>query len=85
MNIANTSLPSQVAALQEAYDGLCIQRGTTAVPYFLIKHTDDTVQLAPLEDWETFFPDTKKVVTSRKFSLYSTNESFKVFISCLRV
>ncbi|TKS71238.1 ATG7 ATG12-activating enzyme E1 [Collichthys lucidus] len=51
----------QIAALQEAYDGLCIKGGTTAVPYFLTKYTDDTVQIAPLGDWDTFFTDAKKV------------------------
>uniref|UniRef100_A0A3B4USY6 Ubiquitin-like modifier-activating enzyme ATG7 n=1 Tax=Seriola dumerili TaxID=41447 RepID=A0A3B4USY6_SERDU len=51
----------QIAALQEAYDGLCLRRETSAVPYFLMKYTDDTVQLAPLGDWDTFFTDTKKV------------------------
>uniref|UniRef100_A0A7N8WUD9 Ubiquitin-like modifier-activating enzyme ATG7 n=1 Tax=Mastacembelus armatus TaxID=205130 RepID=A0A7N8WUD9_9TELE len=48
-------------ALQEAYDGLCIKRGITAVPYFLMKHTNDAVQMALIEDWDTFFTDTKKV------------------------
>ncbi|XP_061543288.1 ubiquitin-like modifier-activating enzyme ATG7 isoform X2 [Phycodurus eques] len=51
----------QIAALQEAYDGLCIKGGTTSVPYFLMKYTDDAVQLAPLAEWATFFPDAQKV------------------------
>uniref|UniRef100_A0A3Q3J1I1 Ubiquitin-like modifier-activating enzyme ATG7 n=1 Tax=Monopterus albus TaxID=43700 RepID=A0A3Q3J1I1_MONAL len=51
----------QIIALQEAYDGLCIKSGTTALPYFLMKYKEDTVQLALLGDWETFFLDTKKV------------------------
>uniref|UniRef100_A0A3Q3ARG7 Ubiquitin-like modifier-activating enzyme ATG7 n=1 Tax=Kryptolebias marmoratus TaxID=37003 RepID=A0A3Q3ARG7_KRYMA len=51
----------QIAALREAYDGLCVSRGTTAVPYFLMKYSDDAVHMAPLEDWEAFFTDTKKV------------------------
>uniref|UniRef100_A0AAQ5XFQ8 Ubiquitin-like modifier-activating enzyme ATG7 n=1 Tax=Amphiprion ocellaris TaxID=80972 RepID=A0AAQ5XFQ8_AMPOC len=34
----------QIAALQEAYDSLCMKRGTTALPYFLMKYTDDTVE-----------------------------------------
>uniref|UniRef100_A0A3B5AB76 Ubiquitin-like modifier-activating enzyme ATG7 n=1 Tax=Stegastes partitus TaxID=144197 RepID=A0A3B5AB76_9TELE len=51
----------QMAALQEAYDGLCMKEGTSAVPYFLMKYTDDTAQLAPLGDWEAFVTDTKKV------------------------
>lgn len=53
----------QVIALQEAYDDLCVTKGNTAVPYFLIKYTDHTVQMAPLEDWESFFTMTKKVAT----------------------
>ncbi|KAG7244772.1 hypothetical protein INR49_029791, partial [Caranx melampygus] len=52
-----------IAALQEAYDGLWMKRGTSGVPYFLMKYTDDTVKLAPLEDWDIFFTDTKKVIT----------------------
>uniref|UniRef100_A0A674MUR8 Ubiquitin-like modifier-activating enzyme ATG7 n=1 Tax=Takifugu rubripes TaxID=31033 RepID=A0A674MUR8_TAKRU len=51
----------QIAALQQAYDELCVKRGTTAVPYFLMKYTADTVQVAPLADWDAFVTDTKKV------------------------
>ncbi|XP_061689680.1 ubiquitin-like modifier-activating enzyme ATG7 [Syngnathoides biaculeatus] len=51
----------QIAALQEAYDGLCIKGGTTSVPYFLMKYTDDAVQLAALAKWATFFPGDQKV------------------------
>ncbi|XP_023117471.2 ubiquitin-like modifier-activating enzyme ATG7 isoform X1 [Amphiprion ocellaris] len=51
----------QIAALQEAYDSLCMKRGTTALPYFLMKYTDDTVELASLGDGETFFTDTMMV------------------------
>uniref|UniRef100_A0A665UF38 Ubiquitin-like modifier-activating enzyme ATG7 n=1 Tax=Echeneis naucrates TaxID=173247 RepID=A0A665UF38_ECHNA len=50
----------QISALQEAYDGL-FKKGTGVVPYFLMKYTDDTVHLAPLGDWDTFFTDNKKV------------------------
>nr|XP_019952089.1 PREDICTED: ubiquitin-like modifier-activating enzyme ATG7 [Paralichthys olivaceus] len=53
----------QIAALQEAYDALGIKRGTSAVPYFLMKYTDDTVQLAPLGDWDTFFTEGSKLDT----------------------
>lgn len=70
IHIADASLfLSQIAALQEAYDGLCMKRGTSAVPYFLMKYTDKAVQMAPLGDWDTFFTDTKKVVESRLFYL----------------
>lgn len=51
----------QILALQEAYDGLCIKGETTAVPYFLMKYTDDAVQLAPLAEWRAFFPGSQKV------------------------
>ncbi|KAF3856134.1 hypothetical protein F7725_016857 [Dissostichus mawsoni] len=51
----------QITALQDAYDSMCIQKETTAVPYFLMKYTEDTVQMAALSDWDTFFTDTKKV------------------------
>ncbi|XP_019747959.1 ubiquitin-like modifier-activating enzyme ATG7 [Hippocampus comes] len=51
----------QILALQEAYDGLCIKAETTAVPYFLMKYTDDAVQLAPLAEWRAFFPGSQKV------------------------
>uniref|UniRef100_A0A3B3YCV7 Ubiquitin-like modifier-activating enzyme ATG7 n=1 Tax=Poecilia mexicana TaxID=48701 RepID=A0A3B3YCV7_9TELE len=44
--------PKQISALQEAYDSLCIKRGITAVPFFLMKYTDDAVHMALLEDWE---------------------------------
>uniref|UniRef100_A0A671VXU9 Ubiquitin-like modifier-activating enzyme ATG7 n=1 Tax=Sparus aurata TaxID=8175 RepID=A0A671VXU9_SPAAU len=47
----------QIGALQEAYDDLCIKRETTAVPYFLVKYTDETVQMAPLSDWDAFLTD----------------------------
>ncbi|KAI4827242.1 hypothetical protein KUCAC02_030652 [Chaenocephalus aceratus] len=51
----------QITALQDAYDSMCIKKETTAVPYFLMKYTEDTVQMAALSDWDTFFTDTKKV------------------------
>lgn len=59
--IASNYSTCQIAALQQAYDGLCMNRGTTALPYFLMKYTDDSVQMAPLGDWDTFFTDAKKV------------------------
>ncbi|CAL8355647.1 unnamed protein product [Gadus morhua 'NCC'] len=51
----------QIEALQGAYDGLCSQSGTTAVPYFLVRYTDEGVQVAPLAEWETFLTNKKKV------------------------
>ncbi|XP_062315499.1 ubiquitin-like modifier-activating enzyme ATG7 [Osmerus eperlanus] len=51
----------QIAALQVAYDALCTDSGTTAVPYFLVKYTAEAVQVASLANWDTFFTDLKKV------------------------
>lgn len=59
----------QIAALQQAYDGMCVERGTTAVPYFLMKYTADTVHVAPLADWDAFFTDTNKVAKLFFFGL----------------
>lgn len=60
--------------MQEAYDGLCIKGGTTAVPYFLTKYTDDTVQIAPLGDWDTFFTDAKKVLLFYLFNFFKATD-----------
>uniref|UniRef100_A0AAZ3R2N0 Ubiquitin-like modifier-activating enzyme ATG7 n=1 Tax=Oncorhynchus tshawytscha TaxID=74940 RepID=A0AAZ3R2N0_ONCTS len=49
------------SALQAAYDSLCGETGTSAVPYFLIKYTGDTVQVAQLRDWDSFNTDLNKV------------------------
>uniref|UniRef100_A0A8C5HCC4 Ubiquitin-like modifier-activating enzyme ATG7 n=1 Tax=Gouania willdenowi TaxID=441366 RepID=A0A8C5HCC4_GOUWI len=51
----------QIAALQEAYDDMCVNGGGNACPFFLMKVSENAVHMAPLADWETFFPDTKKV------------------------
>lgn len=51
----------QITALQGAYDGLCTKMGATAVPYFLIKYSDDALLVAPIGDWEIFFTQSKKV------------------------
>ncbi|XP_031424314.1 ubiquitin-like modifier-activating enzyme ATG7 isoform X2 [Clupea harengus] len=53
--------PKQISALQGAYDGLCTTNNTTAVPYFLIKYTEEDVTAAPLQEWEAFFTDLKTV------------------------
>ncbi|KPP66818.1 ubiquitin-like modifier-activating enzyme ATG7-like [Scleropages formosus] len=53
--------PTQIEALQGSYDELCQRSGTTAVPYFLVKYTEDTVQLAPLHSWRDFFKEQRKV------------------------
>ncbi|KAG7262173.1 hypothetical protein CRUP_002352 [Coryphaenoides rupestris] len=51
----------QIEALQGAYDGLRSESGATAVPYFLVKYSDQGLQVAPLATWETFFTNKKKV------------------------
>ncbi|XP_024000237.2 ubiquitin-like modifier-activating enzyme ATG7, partial [Salvelinus sp. IW2-2015] len=51
----------QTSALQAAYDSLCSETGTSAVPYFLIKYTEDAVQVAQLRDWDSFNTDLNKV------------------------
>lgn len=51
----------QIVVLQEAYDDLCVKKGTTAVPYFLLKYNEDSVEMAELKDWNSFFTDAKKV------------------------
>uniref|UniRef100_A0A671K9P9 Ubiquitin-like modifier-activating enzyme ATG7 n=1 Tax=Sinocyclocheilus anshuiensis TaxID=1608454 RepID=A0A671K9P9_9TELE len=47
--------------LQTAYDDLCVSSGTTAVPHFLLKYTEESVEVAPLKDLNSFFPDLKKI------------------------
>uniref|UniRef100_A0A665UFB1 Ubiquitin-like modifier-activating enzyme ATG7 n=1 Tax=Echeneis naucrates TaxID=173247 RepID=A0A665UFB1_ECHNA len=59
-SVLDQALSAKQVSLQEAYDGL-FKKGTGVVPYFLMKYTDDTVHLAPLGDWDTFFTDNKKV------------------------
>ncbi|XP_065122022.1 ubiquitin-like modifier-activating enzyme ATG7 [Paramisgurnus dabryanus] len=51
----------QIFSLQMAYDNLCLSTGSTAVPHFLLKYTDDTVEVAPLKDLNSFFTDLKKI------------------------
>uniref|UniRef100_A0A671KE01 Ubiquitin-like modifier-activating enzyme ATG7 n=1 Tax=Sinocyclocheilus anshuiensis TaxID=1608454 RepID=A0A671KE01_9TELE len=51
----------QILSLQTAYDDLCVSSGTTAVPHFLLKYTEESVEVAPLKDLNSFFPDLKKI------------------------
>ncbi|XP_064161432.1 ubiquitin-like modifier-activating enzyme ATG7 isoform X1 [Anguilla rostrata] len=51
----------QIAALQGSYDDLCNERGTTALPYFLIKCSGEDVLVSSLQNWNTFFKGQKKV------------------------
>lgn len=53
--------PRQVSSFQAAYDGLCSSVGATAVPYFLVKYSEEDVEVALLKDWGSFFTDLKKV------------------------
>ncbi len=48
--------------MQTAYDNLCVSSGTTALPHFLLKYTEESVEVAPLKDLKSFFPDLKKVI-----------------------
>uniref|UniRef100_A0A673MV30 Ubiquitin-like modifier-activating enzyme ATG7 n=1 Tax=Sinocyclocheilus rhinocerous TaxID=307959 RepID=A0A673MV30_9TELE len=50
-----------ILSLQTAYDDLCVSSGTTAVPHFLLKYTEESVEVAPLKDLHSFFPDLKKI------------------------
>uniref|UniRef100_A0A4W4DX41 Ubiquitin-like modifier-activating enzyme ATG7 n=1 Tax=Electrophorus electricus TaxID=8005 RepID=A0A4W4DX41_ELEEL len=50
-----------ISLFQLAYDGLCSTSGTTAVPYFLVKYSEETFEVALLKDWGSFFADLKKV------------------------
>uniref|UniRef100_A0A6Q2YWN1 Ubiquitin-like modifier-activating enzyme ATG7 n=1 Tax=Esox lucius TaxID=8010 RepID=A0A6Q2YWN1_ESOLU len=49
------------AALQSGYDRLCSETGTSAVPYFLVKYTEEDVEVAQLRDWDSFVTDLSKV------------------------
>ncbi|XP_006631169.2 ubiquitin-like modifier-activating enzyme ATG7 [Lepisosteus oculatus] len=51
----------QTQALQEAYDSLCHENGATALPYFLVKYTEDCVSVSVLGKWDDFFKEQKKV------------------------
>lgn len=57
---------SQISSLQMAYDNLCSSTGSTAVPHFLLKYTDESVHVASLKDFNSFFTDLKKVISTVK-------------------
>lgn len=50
-----------MSAFQAAYDELCSASGATAVPYFLVKYSEENVEVVLLKDWGSFFTDLKKV------------------------
>uniref|UniRef100_A0A8C0GNL7 Ubiquitin-like modifier-activating enzyme ATG7 n=1 Tax=Chelonoidis abingdonii TaxID=106734 RepID=A0A8C0GNL7_CHEAB len=55
--------PTQIQALQKAYDELCQKEGVTALPYFLIKYNDKSVLVSLLKNWNDFFQDQEEKVT----------------------
>ncbi|XP_028906628.1 ubiquitin-like modifier-activating enzyme ATG7 isoform X3 [Ornithorhynchus anatinus] len=55
--------PSQIQALECAYDDLCQAEGVTALPYFLIKQDGNSVLASSLKNWKAFFQDQRKKVT----------------------
>ncbi|XP_043407439.1 ubiquitin-like modifier-activating enzyme ATG7 isoform X9 [Chelonia mydas] len=55
--------PTQIQALQKAYDELCQMEGVTALPYFLIKYNDKSVLVSLLKNWNDFFQDQEEKVT----------------------
>ncbi|XP_038628250.1 ubiquitin-like modifier-activating enzyme ATG7 isoform X1 [Tachyglossus aculeatus] len=55
--------PSQIQALECAYDDLCQAEGVTALPYFLIKQDGNSVLASSLKNWNAFFQDQRKKVT----------------------
>uniref|UniRef100_A0A663MKK9 Ubiquitin-like modifier-activating enzyme ATG7 n=1 Tax=Athene cunicularia TaxID=194338 RepID=A0A663MKK9_ATHCN len=52
-----------IQALQKAYDELCQKEGVTALPYFLIKYHDNSVEISLLKKWDGFFQDQGGKVT----------------------
>ncbi|XP_057260225.1 ubiquitin-like modifier-activating enzyme ATG7 isoform X3 [Pezoporus wallicus] len=54
---------NQIQALQKAYDELCQKEGVTALPYFLIKYHDNSVEISLLKNWDGFFQDQGEKVT----------------------
>ncbi|XP_077678396.1 ubiquitin-like modifier-activating enzyme ATG7 isoform X5 [Eretmochelys imbricata] len=55
--------PTQIQALQKAYDELCQMERVTALPYFLIKYNDKSVLVSLLKNWNDFFQDQEEKVT----------------------
>uniref|UniRef100_A0A8C0GRQ8 Ubiquitin-like modifier-activating enzyme ATG7 n=1 Tax=Chelonoidis abingdonii TaxID=106734 RepID=A0A8C0GRQ8_CHEAB len=55
--------PTQIQALQKAYDELCQKEGVTALPYFLIKYNDKSVLVSLLKNWNDFFQDQEEKVS----------------------
>ncbi|XP_059571933.1 ubiquitin-like modifier-activating enzyme ATG7 isoform X9 [Alligator mississippiensis] len=55
--------PSQIQALQKAYDQLCQKEGVTALPCFLIKYHNNSVLMSLLKNWNEFFQDPGEKVT----------------------
>ncbi|CAB4004053.1 ubiquitin-like modifier-activating enzyme ATG7 isoform X1 [Paramuricea clavata] len=52
---------NQILGLQESYDKL--RENCSAVPYFLVKMTDDKVSLGHIQNWDSFFEKNSETVT----------------------
>ncbi|XP_062056438.1 ubiquitin-like modifier-activating enzyme ATG7 isoform X1 [Lepus europaeus] len=55
--------PKQIEALKHAYDDLCQREGVTALPYFLIKYDENTVQVSLLKHYSDFFQGQRTKMT----------------------
>ncbi|XP_050004260.1 ubiquitin-like modifier-activating enzyme ATG7 isoform X2 [Alexandromys fortis] len=55
--------PKQMQALERAYDDLCQAEGVTALPYFLVKYDDHTVQVSLLKHYSDFFQGQRTKIT----------------------
>uniref|UniRef100_A0A5F9D1U4 Ubiquitin-like modifier-activating enzyme ATG7 n=1 Tax=Oryctolagus cuniculus TaxID=9986 RepID=A0A5F9D1U4_RABIT len=55
--------PKQIEALKRAYDDLCQREGVTALPYFLIKYDENTVQVSLLKHYSDFFQGQRTKMT----------------------
>ncbi|KAG2471100.1 ATG7 enzyme, partial [Polypterus senegalus] len=51
----------EIKALQDAYDALCCKTGASAIPYFVVKYTVDSVSISPLASLEEEVRAQKKV------------------------
>ncbi|XP_067907947.1 ubiquitin-like modifier-activating enzyme ATG7 isoform X2 [Heterodontus francisci] len=61
ISLAEKYSTTQIQTLQDSYNELCQKEEVTAVPYFLVKYTEDSVSLASLRNWNEFFKGQTKV------------------------
>ncbi|XP_028680931.1 ubiquitin-like modifier-activating enzyme ATG7 [Erpetoichthys calabaricus] len=59
--LSKTFSLNQIKALQDAYDALCCRTGASAIPYFVVKYTVDSVSISPLASLEEEVRAQKKV------------------------